>query len=127
MSTTCSLCRVATRMCVLAVLPSLFALSLRGDTIELKTGEKIDGRFKQATSAGVVMEVGGQSITVPIARVRAIYLGAAPTTAKADSTATDALEALKALQSVTSSGVSYRDYAPRVLDAKVKVDKYLSS
>src|SRR6266446_10242340 len=114
MSTTCSPRRVATRMYVLAVLPSLFALSLRGDTIELKTGEKIDCRFKQATSAGVVMEVGGQSITVPIARVRAIYLGEAPA-AKADSTWTDALDALKALQSVTSSGVSYRDYAPRVL------------
>jgi hypothetical protein len=74
-----------------------------------------------------VLEVGGQSITVPIAKVRAIYLGFAPNAAKASSSATEAIiDALKGLQSVTNSGVSYRDYAPRVLDAKIKVDKYLS-
>jgi hypothetical protein len=39
----------------------------------------------------------------------------------------DALDALKALRSVTQSGISYRDYSQRVLDAKVKVDQYLSS
>jgi hypothetical protein len=39
----------------------------------------------------------------------------------------DALDALRALRSVTQSGISYRDYSQRVLDAKVKVDQYLSS
>ncbi len=37
----------------------------------------------------------------------------------------DALKALKGLQSVVSGGVSYRDYAPRVTDAKIIVDRYL--
>jgi hypothetical protein len=31
------------------------------------------------------------------------------------------------LRSGTEAGVSYRDYAPRVLDAKVRVDKYIGS
>ena len=61
----------------------------------MKTGEHIEGLFKQATPAGVVMEVGGQSLTVPIAKVRAIYLGSAPDTAKAGSSATEAIDALK--------------------------------
>src|ERR1035437_1511334 len=42
---------------VLAVLPPLFALSLSGDTIQLKTGERIEGTFKQATSTGAVIDV----------------------------------------------------------------------
>ena len=39
--------------------------------------------------------------------------------------ANEALQALKALESVTTAGVTYRDYAPRVLDAKVTIDRYL--
>jgi hypothetical protein len=34
-----------------------------------------------------------------------------------------AIEALRGLKSVTESGVSYAQYAPRVLDAKVVVDR----
>jgi hypothetical protein len=109
-------------------LPMLFALGLRGDTIELKTGERIEGTFKQATSAGVVIQVGGQSITIPLEKVRAIYFGVVPTRTVAEpARSQEAMDALKALRSVTESGISYRDYAPRVLDAKVKIDRYLSS
>lgn len=113
---------------VLAVLSSLFALSLRGDTIELKTGERIEGTFKQATSAGAAIEVGGQSITIPLEKVQAIYFGAVPArTATSQAPSQEAMDALKALRSVTGSGIAYRDYAQRVLDARVKVDRYLSS
>src|SRR5262245_3060592 len=41
--------------------------------------------------------------------------------------ATEALDALQALKSVTEIGVNYRDYTSRVVDAKVKVDKYLAT
>ena len=110
-----------------AVLPLLFALSLRGDTIELKTGERIEGTFKQATSAGAVIEVGGQPISIPLEKVKAIYFGAVPSASPtAPPPARDALDALRGLQSVVESGLTYRDYATRVLDAKVKVDRYLS-
>src|SRR5207302_1764807 len=37
----------------------------------------------------------------------------------------DALKVLKGLQSATSAGVNYRDYAPRVTDAKIQVDQLL--
>ena len=116
-----------TRICVLAVLPSLFALSLSGDTLELKTGERIEGAFKQANLAGAVIEVGGQAITIPLEKVRAIYFGGAPArTGVSPAPSRDALDALKALQSVTKCGIAYRDYVQRVLDARVKVDQYLS-
>src|SRR5437016_3288518 len=60
------------------IIASLFTVSARGDTIELKTGERIEGAFKQATSAGAVIEVGGQSITIPLENVQAIYFGLIP-------------------------------------------------
>lgn len=41
--------------------------------------------------------------------------------------AAEALQALKALQSVTVAGVNYREYSPRVLDAKILVDRYVQS
>lgn len=111
------------------VLLLLLGSSLLGDVVELKSGERIEGRFKQATSAGVVIEVGGRPITMPLEKVRAIYFGGAPdpTTSVQASPAHDALMALKALQSVTTVGVNYGDYASRVLDTKVKVDQFLQS
>jgi hypothetical protein len=117
-----------TRMYVLAMLPALVVLSLRADTIELKTGERIDGAFKQANSSGVVIEVAGQSITIPLEKVQAIYFGAVPARPVAGpAPSQEALDALRALRSVTGSGIAYRDYSQRVLDAKVKVDRYLTS
>jgi hypothetical protein len=99
---------------------------LLADVVELNTGEQVQGRFRQATSGGVVIEVAGQSITLPLGKVRAIYFGAGPAVvAKQASPVSEALEALEGLQSVASAGLSYRDYAPRVLDAKVKIDQYL--
>ena len=112
----------------LAILPSLFASSASGDTIELKTGERVEGAFKQADSAGVVIEVAGQSITIPLEKVQAIYFGAAPARPVAGpAPSQEALDTLKALRSVTGSGITLREYATRVLDARVKVDRYLSS
>jgi hypothetical protein len=116
------------RLSVLAVLPSLFALSLRGDTVELKTGERLEGTFRQASASGVLIEVGGQPITLPLEKVHAIYFGAGKiSSVVGPAPSQEAVDALKALRSVTESGISYRDYASRVLDAKVKVDRYLSS
>lgn len=116
------------RMCLLVVFPALFAYTLKGDTVELKTGERIEGAFKQATAAGAVMEVGGQSITIPLEKVKAIYFGAAPSASVAGpAPPREALDALTALRSVANSGIAYRDYSQRILDARVKVDRYLSS
>ncbi len=38
--------------------------------------------------------------------------------------ASEALQALKALRSVTTAGVNYNEYSRRVLDAKIQVDRY---
>lgn len=105
------------------------------DTVELKTGERLEGTFRQASvSSGIVIEVAGQAITIPLAKVRAIYFGAAKPAPSASAPASrapaswqEALDAVRGLRSVTASGISYRDYASRVLDAKVKVDRYLAS
>jgi hypothetical protein len=113
----------------IGVFGTLVIVTLRGDTIELKTGERLDGSFRQASAIGVVFEVADQAMTIPLAKVQAIYFG----TEKPAAISTgpkpyaEALEALRALRSVTESGVTFRDYAPRVLDAKVKVDRYLAS
>jgi len=96
------------------------------DVVELKTGQRIEGTFRQAGPSGVVIEVGGQTITFDQDKVRAIYFGSAPTQAQSQPSAlTETLKALKALQSVTRGGIAYRDYAPRVNDAKIVVDRYL--
>lgn len=96
------------------------------DVVELKTGQRIEGNLKQATPTEVVIEVGGQVIIFSSEKVRAIYFGVAPSQNPEQSSARqEALRALKALKSVTEAGVSYRDYAPRVSDAKIIVDRYL--
>ena len=117
------------RIPLLVVLPTLFVFSLSGDTVELKNGERIEGTFKQANAdQGLVIEVAAQPITIPLEKVKAIYFGSAPAhVATSPNASQEALESLKALRSVTSSGIPYRDYSQRVLDAKIKVDRYTSS
>ena len=114
------------RWLIFTLSPSL----LLADVVELKTGERLEGTFKQANAAGVVIEVGGQSINMPLAKVRAIYFGAAPSArgaAAQPAGASAALQALKSVQSVTTVGVNLRDYTTRVADAKVIVDQFTQS
>lgn len=112
----------------------LFGAILSADVIELKTGEQLEGTFKQANSAGVVIEVGGQSINMPLAKVRAIYFGARPPAAAQlsapetkISAAHEALKSLKALRVSTEVGTTLRDYVSRLTETKIKVDEYLDS
>lgn len=109
-------------MSLLTVAPVL------ADVVELKTGQRVEGTFKQATQAGIVIEVGGQTITFDREKVRAIYFGTAPSSVPPQPSASEeAFGALRGLESVTKTGVNYREYARRVLDAKVIVDRYLRS
>jgi hypothetical protein len=114
------------------ILAAAFALTLffsgpvLGDVVELKSGQRIEGTLKQADQATVTVEVGGQVVKFKAEQVRAVYYGAAPSTTAAVPPSSDALRALKALQSAATAGVSYRDYAPRVTDAKIQVDQYLA-
>jgi hypothetical protein len=47
-------------------------------TVELKTGERIDGQFAQISVEGALFETAGQTMTIPLDRIRAIYFGKAP-------------------------------------------------
>lgn len=111
-----------------ALILVLFSTSW-ADMVELKTGQRIEGTFKQATDTGVVIEVGGQLITFRREQVRAIYLGSSLPSdefkPKSASLAQEALGSLKTLQSVVSSGINYQNYVSRVADAKVQIDRYI--
>ena len=98
---------------------------LRADTVELKTGERIEGTFKQATLNEVTIEVGGQTLKFQLEKVRAITFGSAPLTNVPISNLQEAVDSLKALRSVVEVGIIYKDYDTRVLDTKIKVDRYL--
>jgi hypothetical protein len=116
------------RICRAALVLIASIAAALGDTVEMKTGERTEGHFRQATDAGVVIEIGGQTVTFPLDKVKAIYFGSAVEMTKppAPNASGEAMDSLKALQSIASMGVSYRDYTPKVLDAKVKVDKYMA-
>jgi hypothetical protein len=52
--------------------------AIAADTIEPKSGERLEGKFKQATFAGgVVIEIGGQPVSFALDKVAAIYLAGA--------------------------------------------------
>lgn len=103
------------------LLPSL----MPADVVDLKSGEHMEGTFRQAGIAGVVMEVSGRVVTIPLAQVEAIRFS--PPAGPRSPLALEALDAIRGLRSVVKSGIAYRDYAPRVLDARVRVDRYLGS
>jgi hypothetical protein len=105
----------------------VLAQPLQADVIELKSGERVEGKFTKAAAGKVTIEIGGQPITIEQEKVRAIYFGVAPTSGAAvtPSAFDEALRALKALQSVTRAGVVYREYSTRVNDAKIVVDRFV--
>ena len=96
------------------------------DVIELRTGERVEGTFKGADDGAVRIEIDGRLMTFAPAQVRAIYYGSAPASATAPLAERDeALGALEGLRSVARTGVTYREYAPRVSEAQLVVDRYL--
>jgi hypothetical protein len=109
-----------------AVIVIFSAAAAFADTIELRSGERIEGTLKQATAQTVEIQTGGKIVSFPAVNVRAIYFGSvAP--ARPTSRADDAIRALKALRSVAELGVSYADYRQRLADTKIKVDEYLEA
>ena len=109
------------------VLVALFISNpAHADVIELKTGQRVEGTLKQATSASVSVEVGGQTITFEGDKVRAIYFGVAPSR-QPQTASQEGLMALRSLTAATRVGLSYREYSRRVLDAKPSVDRFVAS
>ena len=112
----------------IALVVAVAALALAfADVVELKTGQRIEGTLKQATPASVSIEVGGQVVTFSGEEVRAIYYGSASNAKPSSGSASaEAVMALKTRQSVASGNPTYGDYAPRVTDAKIVADRYLT-
>lgn len=48
------------------------------DVVELLSGHRIEGAVRQTDNTGIVIEVGGQTITFERDKVRAVYFGVAP-------------------------------------------------
>ena len=105
-----------------------FQQLVRADVVELKTAERIEGNLKQATGVTVAIEVGGPEIRFATDKVRAIYFGAAsslgPSTAQQQSTLDTARKALNPIQSMTSVGVSYVEYRPKLQETNIEVDGF---
>jgi len=134
------------------ILPSVVLLVtcwsvILADTVELKNGQKVIGSFKQAGLQKVSIIVGGQIVSFDTNQVRAIYFGSdsgtpapqlivppAPVQPPAplpppppveNKLLNEAITALQALRSVSNSNPTYGAYSPRVIDAKIIVDRYL--
>jgi hypothetical protein len=113
------------KVIILSCLVATVALTCAAETVELKSGERNEGTLKAITADEVVLEVAGQPLKFPRQNVSAIYFGAPPQGTVANPL-NDALTTLKGLQSAVNGSVSYRDFAPRVTDAKIHVDQLLS-
>lgn len=126
---------VKIRIVVVRLASTLFLLALcaslaSADIIELNTGQRVEGTFKQLSLTSVSIEIGGQTIRFEIGKIRALFFGSAAGVSAANitpSTSQDALRALKDLRSAVSAAITYRDYGPRVSDTKIRVDRYIYS
>ncbi len=103
----------------------IFVSAASAEIVELKTGARLEGTLKQVTPAGVVIEVGGETVNVAPEKVRAIYFEAPPSAAAPSSTRDAAVRALRELQAATRGRLTYIEYAPQVTAAKDVVDRYL--
>lgn len=113
------------------------------DVVEFVGGDRVEGSLKEATPAGVVIEVAGQSIRFDVAKVRAIYFGApsrplAPSDAPAPpvppvsappasaSPAAVALQLMQSLRSTVAAGTTLREYERRLNGTASLVELYAS-
>ncbi len=127
------------RLAVAVVVLVLCCHPVWADVIEMTSGERVEGVLKEATPAGVLIEVAGQSIRFEVSKVRAIYFGSAgpkqrPATpavlssppAKPVSSVAGALPLLQSLRSAVSSGMTLHEYEARVNSAAPLVALYVA-
>jgi hypothetical protein len=117
-------------------------LRASADVVELRGGERVEGVLvKEAGPAGVVIELGGQSIRFETTKVRAIYFGSpAPATAPSSaapappaqpplppSSVSGALQLLQSLRSAVAGGTTLPEYAARVNETLPLLELYLAA
>ena len=126
---------------LLLVIPALGLRPASADVVELKGGDRVEGALKEATPAGVVVEVGGQSIRFEASSVRAIYFGspvppappdappasaAPPAPSVPPSPGAGALQIVQSLRATVATGTTLRDYETRLHGVAPLVELYLA-
>jgi hypothetical protein len=125
---------------LISVLPVLWVHSTSADVVELMVGERVEGVLKEATPAGVVIDVAGQSVRFEVSKVRAIHFGspgppppapgssppASVSPPKPPSPAEGVLQLIQSLRSAVAGGTTLREYEGRVNDTAPLVELYLA-
>jgi hypothetical protein len=62
------------RLTSLLAIVLFFVWNAQADTVELKSGERLEGKFREAGASGVVIEATGQPIKLALESVRAISI-----------------------------------------------------
>jgi len=112
------------------------------DVLELADGTRVEGTLREATPAGVTIEVGGQSVRFEPGKVRAIYFGVPPPARPAPGSpppaaaaslpspssvpAGGALQIVRRLRATVAAGTTLREYERQVNEAAPVVELYLS-
>jgi len=109
---------------LLLVIVGVWSSSVLAEVLELRNGQKIEGQFAGGSRDELHFQVGSQTLKFPVGEVARITFGTAAQEAFSKA-AKEALRQIKALASVVEGGITYRDYAPRVSDAKIRVDQFL--
>jgi hypothetical protein len=107
--------------CALAV--ALMVANADADTIELVSGERIEGKVVRVTDDLVYVETGSGVVLLPRHTVRS--MGSTPAVAPPAAPAADVITALKGLQAAAASQVSQKDYAARVAQSRPVIAKYV--
>ena len=127
---------------LISVLPLCWFCPASADVVELKSGERVEGALKEATPAGVMIDVAGQSIRFDVSKVRAVYFGppgpppsppppgsSSPTASaapKPPASAEGVLQLVLSLRSAVKGGTTLREYEGRVNDAAPLVELQLA-
>jgi len=117
------------------LLSFLIALTPTGalaDTVELISGERVEGQGVQIVGDRVSIEVDGRAVSFERSTVRSIQLAPAgspsgtPTPAQL-SPDLEVILALKGLESLTGPRGSYSEYVGRVAEVKAVTEQYLTT
>ena len=129
---------------LISVSPFLWLPPASADVVELMGGERVECTLKEATPAGVVIELAGQSIRFDVSKVRAVYFGvpgpppppppappassppASVSPPKASTSPEGALQLVQSFRSTVAAGTTLRDYEGRLHDTVALVELYLA-
>jgi len=102
--------------------------SSRADTIELRNGQRIEGRLRETDATSIVIESGGRVLVLTREQVAAIYLSppAPAPPGRPSPVLNDLFQALHAVRELTQKPpIQQAAYARGVADAKVALDRLL--